>query len=63
MEELYPGECVAVNVESRASGCSPLHHEAVGPSFDGSLGEGLSSFQAPRPPCTKPYTASPLSMP
>lgn len=63
MKELYAGEPVAVNAESLASWCSSVHHEALGPFFNGSLGEGLSNFQAPRPPCTRPYTAIPLSKP
>lgn len=63
MRKFYAAEAPRVNIESRALEHSPVHHEAPGPLLDGSLGEGLSSFQAPRPPCTRPYVASPLSKP
>lgn len=63
MKELYAVGRVTVNGENQASSHLPAHHESVGPFFGGSLGEDLSSFQAHRPPCTRPYTASPLSKP
>ncbi len=63
MEELYAVGRVTVNGENRASSHFPAYHESVGPFFRGSFGEGLSNFQAPRPPCTRPYTTSPLIKP
>ena len=62
MKELYAGRPVEVNNESENVE-RPVHHEALGLFFDGSLGQGRSSLQSPRPPCTSPYTATPLSKP
>jgi hypothetical protein len=62
MQELYAGEPVEVNNES-ANGERLVHQEALGLLFDGSLGQGRSSRQIPRPPCTSPYTATPLNKP
>jgi len=37
-----------------APGCSPVHHEALGPFFDENLGTCRNSFQTPLPVCTRP---------
>ncbi len=62
MKELYVGEPVVVNNES-VNFERLVYHEALGPLFDGTLGQGRSSRQIPLPPCTRPYTATPLSKP
>ncbi len=62
MKELYSGGPVEVNNESEHVE-RQVYHEALGLFFDGSLGQGRSNLQIPRPPCTNPYTATPLSKP
>lgn len=62
MKGLYSGGSMEVNHE-RANIELLVHHEALELFFNGSLGLGRSSLQIPRPPCTSPYTATPLSKP
>lgn len=62
MKGLYSGGSMEVNHES-ANVERLVHHEALELFFNGSLELGRSSLQIPRPPCTSPYTATPLSMP
>ena len=62
MKELYSGGPVEVNNESENVE-RQVYHEALELFFDGSLGQGRSNLQIPRPPCTNPYTATPLSKP
>lgn len=53
MKELYVGEPVVVNNES-VNFERLVYHEALGPLFDGTLGQGRSSRQIPLPPCSRP---------
>ena len=54
IKSLHADRAVGVNAESLASRCSSIHHEALGPFFDGNLGACRNSFQTPRPACTRP---------